>query len=117
MLPWGCVMGEPALSLDALVARVVSEAVREASARAVAEATTAAVYYDQDTAPVARSRYLRAARANAFPNSRVGNRVLAKRADVDAWIASKARSARPKPTTQGDDLDALLDANGFRPAR
>lgn len=110
-------MSEPALSLDALIARAVSEAVRDASAKAVAEATTAALYYDQDTAPVARSCYLRAARAGAFANSRVGNRVLAKRTDVDAWIASKARAKRPKPAQQGDDIDALLDANGFRPAR
>lgn len=47
---------------------------------------------DQTTAPVPRWRYLRAARAGAFPSHRHGQRVYALRSDVMAWIRSTTRA-------------------------
>lgn len=75
-------------------------------------------YYDQATSPLGRRRHLEAARRGAFPSYKEGNRVLAKRADVDAYIRAnpvtpKAPRERPKasaPPTPLDPQNARLDA-------
>lgn len=64
---------------------------------------------DQTSAPgLTRSRYLYAARRGAFPSSRVGKRVIAKRSDVIGWIESKRQTPRASGPTL--DLDAELAA-------
>lgn len=61
-----------------------------------APAGDSGAFYDQHTAPVSSTAFLRAARAGAFPSHRVGKRVLAERALVDAWIKAHPSAARPK---------------------
>jgi excisionase family DNA binding protein len=51
-------------------------------------------YVDARSAATGRKTFLRAAKAGAFPSYRVGRRVLARKADVDAWIVSRKRAPR-----------------------
>lgn len=41
---------------------------------------------DQTTAPIGRNQYLKAARERAFPTRKAGRRVIARQADVLAWL-------------------------------
>lgn len=51
-------------------------------------------YYDARSSPSGPKTFLRAAKSGAFPSYRVGRRVLARKADVDAWIQSRKRTPR-----------------------
>ncbi|KYG01796.1 hypothetical protein BE21_55890 [Sorangium cellulosum] len=66
---------------------------------------TSATYYDAKTSPTGPTTFRRAAAAGAFPSFRVGRKLMARRADVDAWIATQARTPKPKEQN-GDDADA-----------
>lgn len=76
--------------------------------------------YDQDHLPMGLSRrvYLDAARAGAFDSQKVGKKVIAKRADVDAWIASRPSARRAKEASSGssldDDIATIVANNGAR---
>ena len=76
-------------------------------------ATPANDYYDQRTSPLGRRRFLEAARRGAFPATKRGKLVLARRTDVDAWIAAGHR-APAVLTSPSEDLsdEALLAASG-----
>jgi hypothetical protein len=73
-------------------------------------------YYDQRLNPLGRRRFLEAARRGAFPSTKQGKLVLARRADVDAWIASSKRDTQVSTasTAEGDALsdEDLLAASG-----
>jgi hypothetical protein len=51
-------------------------------------------YYDARSSPTGAKTFLRAARSGDFASFRVGRRVLARKADVDAWIQSRKRAPR-----------------------
>lgn len=70
-------------------------------------------YYDQRSNPLGRRRFLEAARRGAFPSTKRGKLVLARRADVDAWIAAGHRAPveRTKPSEDLSD-EELLAASG-----
>lgn len=55
--------------------------------------------------------FLAAARAAAFPSSKVGRLVLARTEDVVTWVDSLRRRA---PSTEQDEEDACLAAAGAR---
>lgn len=69
--------------------------------------TTPSDAYDQEHLPTGVSRrvYLDAARASAFASQKVGKKVISKRADVDAWIASRPSARRAKEASNGVSLD------------
>ncbi len=90
--------------LDAIADRVV-ERMGERSARDIE-------FVDQTTAPIARASYLKAAAKGSFASSKIGRRVVAKRADVLAWIESRRRATRAAPT---DDEADLRRAYGLAP--
>lgn len=66
-------------------------------------------YYDQRTSPLGRRRFLEAARRGAFPSTKQGKLVLARRADVDRWIAT----ARRAPVEVPESDDELSDEGLF----
>jgi hypothetical protein len=74
-------------------------------------------YYDQRLNPLGKRRFLEAARRGAFPSTKQGKLVLARRTDVDAWIASGKRDARVSTasTAEGDALsdEDLMAASGI----
>lgn len=75
-------------------------------------------FVDQRSVPgLTRRAYLEAARAGAFKSSKVGRRVIAKRAEVIAWIESKARGpvGAPAPAVAVDELDEEREALGLKP--
>lgn len=100
-----------AAALLGALARLLAPLVAEAIAAQTSD------YYDQSTAPVGKRRFLAAARAGEFPSAKRGKLVLAKRIDVDAWIARGARPTmepvapmEPVPT---DENARLLAAAGI----
>ena len=81
---------------------------------------TAELYYDARTVPpeIGAHLFLKAAQAKEFPSFVVGNRVVARRADVHAWVESRpfetkakskdgAKKGRKKATRADDDADDL----------
>jgi hypothetical protein len=51
--------------------------------------------------PITKRKFLEHARAGAFPSFKRGKTVLAKRADVDAWIAGGERDVKPANDSRG----------------
>ncbi|MRG98550.1 hypothetical protein [Polyangium spumosum] len=74
-------------------------------------------YYDAKGSPMGKTAFLRLARENAFPTYRAGKKLLAKRADVDAWIQSQkiARPRTPRPPP-GARAVPPVDVNALSPA-
>lgn len=60
-------------------------------------------YYDARSAPMGRRTFLRLARAGAFPTFRAGRRLLARRADVHAWIEAQEGARLPPPRESGEE--------------
>lgn len=56
-------------------------------------------YYDAKSSPMGPTGFLRLAREGAFPTFRMGRKLVAKRADVHAFIESQERrkASTPKP--------------------
>ncbi|WP_438032208.1 hypothetical protein [Sorangium sp. So ce204] len=84
---------------------LVLDAANENAAR-----DTGAEYYDAKSCPMAPTTFRRAAAAGAFPSFKIGRKLMARRADVDAWIATQARTPKPKEQT-ADDVDAAFFAS------
>ena len=61
-------------------------------------------YYDTKTAPMGPTSFLRLAKEGAFPACKVGRKVIARRADVDAWL--KARAAQQLAIRGGPETSA-----------
>ncbi|WP_437838545.1 hypothetical protein [Sorangium sp. So ce1153] len=93
----------------ATIARYLADSMREvANENAAADASPA--YYDAKTSPMGPTTFRRAAAAGAFPSFKVGRKVVARKVDVDAWIATQARTPKPK-AQNGDDADAAFFAS------
>lgn len=79
--------------------------------------------YDQSHLPpgFTRRTYLEAARAGRFPSRKVGKVVVARRSDVDAWIASRPSATRASKRQTQPDLDEevvqIAEQNGARVRR
>ncbi len=92
-----------------------ADAFAEAIARRVAELLREDDQYDQDHLPTGLTRrvYLDAARRGAFPATKVGRKVVAKRSDVDTWMQSKPVRSRPRRASIAqDEIDAIVRMNG-----
>ena len=102
-------MMTPAEALDLLLDELADRVARRLSAvRAGGELV------DQTTAPgLSKRAFLEAARGGAFPSSKVGRKIIAKRADVLGYIESKQRHTRAANPI--DDLDEERIALGLRP--
>ncbi len=77
----------------------------DAIARKVVELQRTPDYYTPTDAPIKKRAFLEAARRGDFPSSKLGKLVIAKRADVDAWIATKRRQTAANDT---------VDLKGYR---
>ncbi|UQA61829.1 hypothetical protein [Polyangium aurulentum] len=68
-------------------------------------------YYDARSSPMGRRAFLRLAREQAFPTFKAGKRLVARRADVHAWIeaqeGARARAPRKAPEAPPLDMNAL----------
>lgn len=95
---------------------VLEQAIELVAERVVARlgVTPTHDYYDQHSSPVGRRRFLEAARRGAFPSTKRGKLVLARRADVDTWITAGRRAP---PQVHADEAELsdedLLAANGI----
>ncbi|MDC0679695.1 hypothetical protein [Sorangium atrum] len=97
------------LKAFATIARYLADSIREA-ANENAAGDTSPAYYDARSSPTGPTTFRRAAAAGAFPSFRVGRKLMARKADVDAWIATQARTPKPKKQS-GDDADAAFFAS------
>ncbi|WP_438001093.1 hypothetical protein WMF26_16315 [Sorangium sp. So ce185] len=93
----------------ATIARYLIDSFREVANENAAR-DTSAEYYDAKTSPTGPTTFRRAAAAGAFPTFKVGRKPMARRADVDSWIATQARTPKPKGQS-GDDVDAAFFAS------
>ncbi|WP_437595775.1 hypothetical protein WMF28_24675 [Sorangium sp. So ce590] len=93
----------------ATIAHYLADSMREAAnENAAGDASPA--YYDARSSPTGPTTFRRAAAAGAFPSFRVGRKLMARKADVDAWIATQARTPKPKAQS-ADDVDAAFFAS------
>lgn len=93
----------------ATIARYLADSMREA-ANENATGDTSPAFYDARTSPTGPTTFRRAAAAGAFPSFKIGRKLMARTADVDAWIATQARTPKPKAQS-GDDADAAFFAS------
>jgi hypothetical protein len=68
-------------------------------------------WVDGRTSPLGRRAFLELAREGAFPASRVGNKLVARRSDVDAYIVRQR--IQPKPSRR-DSESASSYSSGDR---
>jgi cell division septation protein DedD len=68
-------------------------------------------YVDQSTSPLGRRRHIAAVRASRLPGIRVGRRYLARREDVDAYVASSP--AAEQPARDRHSIDELAQELGL----
>lgn len=101
---------DPVEAALALLADYVADRVL---ARLVERPRVAHDYYDQRSNPLGKRRFLEAARRGAFPSTRCGRLVLARREDVDRWLASRTRAKPMTATRDDDDLEKLLADAGL----
>lgn len=93
----------------ATIARYLIDSMREvANQNAVRD--TGAEFYDAKSCPMAPTTFRRAAAAGAFPSFKIGRKLIARKADVDAWIATQARTPKSKEQS-ADDVDAVFFAS------
>ncbi|MBI3201614.1 MAG: hypothetical protein HYZ29_08735 [Myxococcales bacterium] len=73
-------------------------------------------YVDQNDSRIPKRIYLRLARENAFPSSKVGKKILAKWSDVEAALVARRRKPRSRIEPQAtDDLDQIRRDMGLVP--
>ena len=108
----------PAVALTVTLTDDQLEELARRVAREILAASPSETYDQTDPPPGMNARtYLNAARAGRFPTRKVGRKILASRADVDAWRAtlpSAQTEAGSKPRSQRDaraenDIAALDD--------
>jgi hypothetical protein len=96
-------------TLAAYFARIVRDAIPGNAANDTSER-----YYDARTSPMGRRAFLRLARQKAFPTFKAGKRLVARRADVHAWIEAQegAHAPAPRKTPEAPpvDMNALSPA-------
>lgn len=83
------------------VLNALADAVAERVANKMPQGHTLSEYVDQGTCGFDAKTFVRAARAQAFPASKIGRRWIAKRADVAFWIESR----RPGFVKMNTDTD------------
>lgn len=110
-------VAERALEAAEQATRAARALLAEARAEASTPAPTGPAYYDAHTYPAGRRRFYADARAGRFPVSRVGKRLLARREDVEEFIAS-ARVERPAaPVAAGTSSASSLKVERFMAER
>ncbi|WP_438019842.1 hypothetical protein WMF18_12575 [Sorangium sp. So ce315] len=93
----------------ATIARYLADSIRDVANENAGRAT-GSEYYDAKTSPTGPTTFRRAAAAGAFPSFKVGRKLVARKAEVDAWIATQARTPKPKAQS-ADDVDAAFFAS------
>lgn len=101
--------------LDALVDALADAVAARVVERIGTRSADASRYYTATDSPLGKRRFLELARRGCFRVFRVDDRgkLLALRAEVEAWIESQARAndARPVADSEGDEFERAL-ANG-----
>lgn len=105
-------------SFDALLEALTERVVERVLERLDHHARTASdrAWYTQRDSPLGRRQFLEAARTGAFPSTKRGKLVLARRDDVDRWLLDARRTPSPsaRDAVEGELSDeALLAANGL----
>ena len=96
------------MSVDRLLDSLLDELADRVAARLAAP--KASDFVDQQTVGFDAKTYVRAARAGAFPASKVGRRWVARRADVEKWL--DGQRARPDQAPAGASANGRLHALG-----
>src|SRR5689334_4488867 len=76
--------------------------IREATVDKQPDESDEGAYYDTRSAPMGPTAFLRLAREGAFPATKVGRKVLARKSDVDAWIRSRTQSVPHRSTREAE---------------
>jgi hypothetical protein len=95
------------------VKAVIAEIVRDAVGRKV----TGDDWVDAKTSPLGRRAFHRLARANAFPVSKIGRKLVARRSDIDAYLeAQRVRFDSPvsAPSEEADPVVRALARGRLR---
>lgn len=95
----------------ATLVRFAKAILREAADKGPRNGDTSGAYYDARTAPMGPTAFLRLAREGAFPAAKVGRKVIASKADVDAWIqANTGKRRRVEETAKRPEVEDTRDA-------
>jgi excisionase family DNA binding protein len=86
--------------------RLLVEAVGEMVDAQIAKGVSGTEWIDQATSPLGRRRHLRLVRQGVLRGVREGRRVLVRRKDIDAYLATKTVT----PAEGGDGVDAMIEA-------
>jgi len=121
--------GRPKARVDAAAASALFDLLVEQLAEAVATRLLDAngeLYYDVRSIPreIGAKQFRDAAQRKEFPSFQIGNRIVARRADVQAWVASHAFETKAKKSKgtvgkrgKGEDaIDAALRKSKLVPA-
>jgi hypothetical protein len=108
---YNCVRASSNL-LDALLDDLADRLAERLAVRAGASSPR---YADAKHNPLGSARaFLDAARRRDFATFRRGREVVARWADVEAWIESRKRPVQLPPAVPANDDRALLEASGVR---
>lgn len=98
------------MSVDRLLDSLLDELADRVAARLAAP--KASDFVDQQTVGFDAKTYVRAARAGAFPASKVGRRWVARRVDVEKWLDGQRARPDQAPGSRVD-LTALRTRLGL----
>jgi hypothetical protein len=93
------------LDIEAVKA-VIAEAVRDAVARNGAGDD----WVDAKTSPLGKRAFHRLARANAFPVSKIGRKLVARRSDVEAYLEAQRVRFELPVSAPSEDADPVARA-------
>lgn len=98
------------MTLEEQIRAIVRDELEKFERERQANAAATSEFYSQHDSPLGKRRFLEAARAGAFPSSKRGKLVLAKRADVDAWIAAAERDVKPANDSRrpADRIESII---------
>jgi len=95
--------------------RSIAEAVSEMIEATIARGVAANEWVDQNHSPLGKRRHLALARAGKLPSKKIGQLVLVKREDMNAYLDREGLSRGPRPEDE-DVLDVVerITAGGRR---
>jgi hypothetical protein len=101
------------MSIVVVEAAELQRLIREAVESARPRASMADEWLDARTSPLGRRTFLKLAREGAFPASLVGNKYMARRSDVNAYLErQRIQRESPRRAAAPAVLPPLDDVNG-----
>jgi excisionase family DNA binding protein len=95
--------------------RTIAEGISEMIEATIARGVAANEWVDQKSSPLGKNRHLALARTGKIPSKKVGQLVLIRRDDLNAYLEREGIS-RSRPTDEDDVLDVVerITAGGRR---